>query len=96
MLAGDGSGRGRVSRLRQTIPSSDVSVRQGIGPFTDFRAELVRTGSRGDRSASPISASGDETKAREAAHQPRALRTVSMLMNIRVGRDGSDRNPIPA
>ena len=31
-----------------------------------------------------------------SARQTRALRTVSMLMNIRDGRDGSDRNPIPA
>ena len=44
----------------------------------------------------PISASAHETKSREAPHQTRALRTVSMLMNIRAGRDGSDRNPIPA
>ena len=43
-----------------------------------------------------ISANADETKAREAPDQTRALRTVSMLMNIRSGRDGSDRNPMPA
>lgn len=42
-----------------------------------------------------ISASADEIKPREAPHQTRALRTVSMLMNIRAGRDGNDRNPMP-
>ena len=43
-----------------------------------------------------VSASADEIKSCEAPHQPRALRTVAMLMNIRAGRDDSGRNPMSA
>ena len=33
---------------------------------------------------------------RDSCRQARASRTVAILMNMRVGRDGSDRNPMPA
>lgn len=105
--SGNGNIFGRSEAPRQPRSSARTALRTAGEPSTwsfpsGSRTPCLRIPSQISKSTmhseaydASISASADELKSREAPHQTRALRTVSMLMNIRAGRDGSGRNPMP-